>query len=121
MTISTGQRARGRKVYRNRAVYRNYTPSTGEELDAAIIEQAVPLWRICALRANSRNGGEKCGNEKGRAYALHSPDAVFRAHGITFDADPKLYGAYERAVRLAANVKPRQGRKTCAESGPRVL
>ena len=118
MTQSTGQRPFKRKAttaYRNRAVFRNYSPVEGIEVDAAIVEACVELWRDCAKRANSRYGGTVKGNHKGRSAALRSPDDVLREHGILFAKDPKEWAAYERAIRLAAvsryAIKPRRGRK----------
>lgn len=92
-------------AYRNRALYRSHGPVPGAEVDPEIVAKCVPLWRKCAKRANSRYGGTKPGNNKGRSAALYSPDDVLREHGIEFLKDPDLYGAYERAVRLAARRK----------------
>ena len=117
MTISTGQRARGRKVYRNRAVYRNADMHPEIATDAELVARCVPLWRECAKRANSRYGGTAPGKSKGRSAALRCPDDVLREHGVTFARDRREWGAYEKAIRLAANVKPRQGRKNLARTG----
>ena len=108
-------------AFRNRAIYRNYDPMAHEGIDRSIIEECVPLWRECAKRANSRYGGAVKGNNKGRASALRCPDDILREHGVTFARDRRLWAAYEKQIRLAANVKPRQGRKACADRGPRVL
>ena len=71
-------------------------------IDQGIVRECVPLWKEAAKRANSRYGGEKPGNHKGRSAALYSVDDRLRERGVLFLRDPKLWAAYERAVRMAA-------------------
>lgn len=96
MTASLGIRKRTKQ-----AKYRAAFP-VPDGVDPEIVAKCVPLWRECAKRANSRYGGEKPGNNKGRSSALYSPDDVLRKHGIEFLRDPERWGAYEKAVRRAA-------------------
>lgn len=73
-----------------------------EVIDEQLVAKCVPLWRECAKRANSRYGATKPENNRGRSAALHCPDDVLAAHGITFQRDRKLWAAYEAAIRRAA-------------------
>ena len=98
MTASTGQRA-----YRNRAVYRATDRPETHAIDPKLVAKCVPLWIECAARANSRYGGRAPGNHKGRSAAMHCPDDVLRANGITFGRDRRLWAAYEAAIRRAAS------------------
>lgn len=111
--IKPGQQ-RKRMAFRNRAIYRNYGPSLDDGLDRGIVEECVPLWRDCSKRAGRTAVGVKHGNPTGRAHSTPSPDDVLASYGITFDRDPKLWAAYERAVRVEAvrryDLKPRRGR-----------
>ena len=93
------------KAFRNRAIYRSVGLPLGEGVDPAIVAERVPRWIECAKGAHARNGGVKPGNDTGRKVALHSPDDVLRSRGVTFDRDPKLWGAYERAVRVEARAR----------------
>ena len=98
MTPSTGKRAK-----RNRAVYRHSGIVDTHEIDPEIVAECVPHWKLGAARANSRYGGPKPGgNNKGRNASLYSADDVLKEYGITFDRDPKLWAAYERRIRIAA-------------------
>ncbi len=103
MTPSRGIRPKRRQsIFRHDGVHPTITT------DPELVAKCVPLWKEAAKRANSRYGGDKPGNHKGRSAALYSVDDKLREHGITFDRDPVRWAAYEKAVRFAA----RKGRRT---------
>lgn len=79
------------------------------QLDSAVIQQAVPMWR----RANHAimNARPMGDSDNRRKNPLPSPDNVLRAHGIrgrTF-AELRIYAAHERAIRLAATTSEPEG------------
>ena len=102
------------RAYRNRAVYRHSGIVETHEIDSSIVEECVELWRDCFKRAMRSANGKKHGNPTGRAHPTLAADDVLASHGITFGCDPKLWAAYERAVRVEAirryDLKPRRGR-----------
>jgi len=83
------------------AKHRNSGPPE-TSLDPTIIEACVPLWLESAKRANSRYGGEKPGNHKGRSAALYSVDDELARHGVRFADDPQRWLAYEKRIRYEA-------------------
>lgn len=89
-------------THRNRHAKHRHAGPAELATGAAIVEACVPLWLECAKRANSRYGGEKPGNHKGRDAALYSVDDRLAEHGITWAKDRREYQNYERAVRTTA-------------------
>lgn len=77
--------------------------TAGMDLDEQIIALCAAAWRRASLGQwrNKQAVGES-GAGKGGPLVRESADVILARHGITFDADNRLYALYERAIRRHA-------------------